>query len=185
MPPSSRGLGRNPFKVKTRIRIPLGAPDDARNNPPKPGGLFLLPGSRIRDEHEESKRDHGLSDQYPGRLQGTKIGRLGRKLGSHTKHICHPGEYGYDKAGGNQPHPNIGYDGTLFPAPQRRQTHISPETNNCQTEKKKSDFYEADSGASIPAEPGSFGPDREEEEPDEGCDQSDPHSYARRSIHRG
>ena len=47
MPPSSRGLGRSPFKAKTGVRISLGAPYH------KPARAFFLHKSnQIRDVHD-------------------------------------------------------------------------------------------------------------------------------------
>src|SRR5579885_1671913 len=54
MPPSSRGLGHHPFKVKTRIRIPLGVLTrwcrDSQSPAPsfmEPGARFCLPGLEV------------------------------------------------------------------------------------------------------------------------------------------
>jgi hypothetical protein len=41
LPPSSRGLGRSPFKAKTGVRIPVGAHRNAIFNPV---AFFALPG---------------------------------------------------------------------------------------------------------------------------------------------
>jgi hypothetical protein len=35
LPPSSRGLGRSPFKAKTGVRIPVGAPSECHPEPPQ------------------------------------------------------------------------------------------------------------------------------------------------------
>src|SRR5688572_732395 len=128
-----------------------------------------------RNQHQHAEYHNGHPDFNACLLPGAKKGHPGVGLHGHPENIGHTAKNGNHVPGGDQPQTDIGADTFFLPAPQRGQTNIPAQANDCQPDHKDANLHEANNRAAIEVKPFRLCADDKNQQAKQGDQQTKTH----------